>query len=80
MKIESAVALITGANGGIGTEFVEALRTAGAARIYACARHLDAVQELEFKAQPLARRTRNLDLFTRSIEFRGAIAEWLASD
>jgi len=46
MKIEGAVALVTGANGGIGKEYVEALRTAGAARIYACARKVEALTEI----------------------------------
>jgi NAD(P)-dependent dehydrogenase (short-subunit alcohol dehydrogenase family) len=46
MKIEGAIALVTGANGGIGKEYVEALRQFGAAKIYACARKAEAVAEL----------------------------------
>lgn len=46
MKIESAIALVTGANGGIGKEYVEALRKFEAAKIYACARKAEAVADL----------------------------------
>ena len=46
MQIENAVALVTGANGGIGAEFVTALHQAGAARIYACARKLKSLSEV----------------------------------
>jgi NAD(P)-dependent dehydrogenase (short-subunit alcohol dehydrogenase family) len=38
MQLEKTVALVTGANGGIGRYYVEALRTAGVSRIYAGAR------------------------------------------
>ena len=38
MKIEGSVALVTGANRGLGKTYVEALRAAGAAKIYAGAR------------------------------------------
>lgn len=38
MKIEGSVALVTGANRGLGKAYVEALRAAGAAKIYAGAR------------------------------------------
>jgi len=46
MKIEGAVVLVTGANRGIGKEFVKALQTAGAARIYAAARNRESLTEL----------------------------------
>ena len=46
MNSEGAIALVTGANGGIGKQFVEALRTAGASRIYACARDAGKVADL----------------------------------
>ncbi|KAM3093126.1 SDR family oxidoreductase [Phormidesmis sp. 146-35] len=38
MQIKDSIALVTGANGGIGTQFVEALKAGGAARIYVAAR------------------------------------------
>jgi NAD(P)-dependent dehydrogenase (short-subunit alcohol dehydrogenase family) len=40
MQIHDSVALVTGANGGIGKQFVEALRAANVAKIYVCARSL----------------------------------------
>jgi NAD(P)-dependent dehydrogenase (short-subunit alcohol dehydrogenase family) len=38
MKIENSIALVTGANRGIGAAFVDALLAAGAAKVYAAAR------------------------------------------
>jgi len=46
MQIENAVVLVTGANGGIGAEFVTALQQAGVDRIYACARKLASLSEV----------------------------------
>jgi short-subunit dehydrogenase len=46
MKIEGAIALVTGANGGIGKHYIEALQAAGAARIYAGARNPDSLTEI----------------------------------
>ncbi len=43
MDIEGAVVLVTGANRGIGAEFVEQLQRRGAAKIYAAARDVDAI-------------------------------------
>ena len=46
MKIEGAIALVTGANRGLGLRFVEALVEFGAARIYATARNIDTLDPL----------------------------------
>ncbi|MEM8809002.1 MAG: SDR family oxidoreductase [Cyanobacteria bacterium P01_G01_bin.38] len=46
MHLENAVALVTGANGGIGQYYVEALRTAGVSRIYAGARNPNSLAEM----------------------------------
>ncbi len=46
MQVKGAVALVTGANGGIGKYYVEALQAAGAARIYAGARNPSSLSEL----------------------------------
>jgi NAD(P)-dependent dehydrogenase (short-subunit alcohol dehydrogenase family) len=43
MQLDNAVALVTGANGGIGQYYVEALRAAGVSRIYAGARSLNSL-------------------------------------
>lgn len=44
--VKDAVALVTGANGGIGSETVRALLRAGAAKIYCCARQFDSLRTL----------------------------------
>jgi short-subunit dehydrogenase len=46
MNIKGAIAFVTGANGGIGTHYIEALKTAGARRIYAGARNPDSLAEI----------------------------------
>jgi NAD(P)-dependent dehydrogenase (short-subunit alcohol dehydrogenase family) len=46
MQINSAVALVTGANGGIGKYYLETLRAMGAGRIYAGARKLGSLDDL----------------------------------
>lgn len=46
MRIKDVVALVTGANGGIGKHYVEALRAAGAARMYVGARDPEKVAEM----------------------------------
>ncbi|MET0821796.1 MAG: SDR family oxidoreductase [Aeromicrobium sp.] len=45
MKIENAVVLVTGANRGIGAQFVEQLKERGAAKIYAASRGGDVAVE-----------------------------------
>lgn len=46
MQLKNAVVLVTGANGGIGKYYIEALRTAGVARIYAGARNPKSLTEM----------------------------------
>ena len=46
MKIKDAIALVTGANRGLGLRFVEALVDFGAAKIYATARDIDTLDPL----------------------------------
>ena len=46
MNIQNAIALVTGANRGIGRAFVEALQAAGAQKIYATARNVDSLAEV----------------------------------
>ena len=46
LQISQSIALVTGANRGIGRAFVEALHQAGAKKIYATARNIDSLQEI----------------------------------
>jgi NAD(P)-dependent dehydrogenase (short-subunit alcohol dehydrogenase family) len=46
MEVSGAIALVTGANGGLGKYFVEGLKAQGAAKIYAGARKVEALNEL----------------------------------
>jgi NAD(P)-dependent dehydrogenase (short-subunit alcohol dehydrogenase family) len=46
MDIRNAVALVTGANGGIGGHFVEQLLQRGVAKIYVCARTISKLNDL----------------------------------
>lgn len=46
MKLEGSIALVTGANGGLGKELIKGLQAAGAAKIYAAARRIESLDEL----------------------------------
>ena len=46
LQISQSVALVTGANRGLGRAFVEALHQAGAKKIYATARNIESLQEI----------------------------------
>lgn len=46
MEISNAIALVTGANGGIGSHFVEQLLQLNAAKIYVCARNTSKLSNL----------------------------------
>ena len=46
MEIANSIALVTGANGGLGQYYVEALRSRGAAKIYAAARNPSSLADL----------------------------------
>ena len=45
MRIDGSVALVTGANRGLGRAFARELVSRGAARVYGAARHPEAVTE-----------------------------------
>lgn len=46
MQIQGSIALVTGANGGIGQYYIQGLQAAGAARIYAGARNPDSLKDI----------------------------------
>jgi NAD(P)-dependent dehydrogenase (short-subunit alcohol dehydrogenase family) len=46
MQLEKTIALVTGANGGIGRYYVEALRRVGVSKIYAGARNLNSLSDI----------------------------------
>ncbi|MBD3887428.1 SDR family oxidoreductase [Phormidium tenue FACHB-886] len=46
MQIQGAIALVTGANGGIGQYYIQGLQAAGATRIYAGARNPDSLKDI----------------------------------
>ncbi len=49
MKLENAVALVTGANGGIGGHWIEGLENNGVSKIYACARNIQKLESIVSK-------------------------------
>ena len=53
MKIENCVALVTGANRGLGKAFCEALLAAGAQKVYAGARDPQSVQDTDDRVIPV---------------------------
>ncbi|HEY9663609.1 MAG TPA: SDR family oxidoreductase [Allocoleopsis sp.] len=46
MQIQGAIALVTGANGGIGQYYIQGLQAAGVKRIYAGARNTDSLKDI----------------------------------
>jgi NAD(P)-dependent dehydrogenase (short-subunit alcohol dehydrogenase family) len=54
MKIEGSIALVTGANRGLGKALVTALIEGGAAKVYAAARDVRKVTEVDPRVVPLA--------------------------
>lgn len=46
MQIQGAIALVTGANGGIGQYYIQGLQAAGATRIYAGVRNPDSLKDI----------------------------------
>lgn len=46
MQIQGSIALVTGANGGIGQYYIQGLQKAGATRIYAGARNPDSLKDI----------------------------------
>ncbi|NJL64194.1 MAG: SDR family oxidoreductase [Methylacidiphilales bacterium] len=46
MKIENAVALVTGANGGLGSHWIQGLLNSGVSKIYACARNTQKLESI----------------------------------
>ena len=73
MQIKNSVALVTGANRGIGRAFVEALLERGAGRIYAAARDLDSLDAI-VRLDPKRIRALKLDV-TNAADARAAAAQ-----
>lgn len=47
MEIQGSIALVTGANGGIGQEFIHGLLAAGVSKIYAAARKIESLEKVQ---------------------------------
>ena len=73
MQVKESVALVTGANRGIGRAFVEALLERGASRIYATARHLASLDPV-VRLDPERIRALKLDV-TSTQDARAAAAQ-----
>lgn len=73
MQVKQSVALVTGANRGIGHAFVEALLERGASRVYATARHLASLEPL-VRLDPERIRALKLDV-TSTQDARAAAAQ-----
>jgi NAD(P)-dependent dehydrogenase (short-subunit alcohol dehydrogenase family) len=73
MQIKNSVALVTGANRGIGRAFVDALLERGASRIYAAARDLASLDAV-IRLDPKRIRTLKLDV-TSTDDARAAAAQ-----
>src|SRR6476661_1355010 len=73
MQIKNSIALVTGANRGIGSAFVEALLEQGASRIYAAARDLDSLDAV-VRLDPTRIRALKLDV-TSAAQARAAAAQ-----
>ncbi|MFK0160876.1 SDR family oxidoreductase [Streptomyces sp. NPDC090493] len=71
MKLEGSVALVTGANRGIGLAFVRALRAHGAAKVYAGVRHPEFFEESG--AEPLLLDVTEQDQIVAAAAARGDV-------
>ena len=75
IEISDCTALVTGANRGIGREFVEALLKRGAKKVYACSRNVENLEDL-ITANP--DRVQGIQLDVTEIDQISAVAEQAA--
>jgi len=68
MKIEGCVALVTGANRGLGKALVDALLEAGAARVWATARDVGSIAAADVRVAPIELDTTNPASVARAAE------------
>jgi NAD(P)-dependent dehydrogenase (short-subunit alcohol dehydrogenase family) len=73
MKIEGSVALVTGANRGLGKALVTALIEGGAAKVYAAARDVRNVTELDARVVPLALDTSRAEEIAEAAQAAGDV-------